>query len=399
MKAKFQSDVWHLLKRNISKSQLLGYALANIVGLTVVLTGILFYQDSNHATTQEDKYFSSDYVVLSKKVTGIGFLPNNFSKEDIDKLKKQAWVKKIGVFSASRFAVYGAAELGGKIMGTYMFFESVPDEFYDVIPQDWEFNPDKPFVPVMLSKDYLALYNFVFAGPQGLPQVSEEVVGAIPVKLRITGENQIPEYYDAAVVGFSSRLNTIAVPQSFMDWANDRYAGDSLATDPSRLIVETDRLRASEMMEYLENEHIEIAGDKAEEGKLSDFLSVVSTVVTTNGFVISLLALFILLLSIFLLLQKSKDKLRNLMLLGYSPREVGRYYETVVLAANTFITLFSVAATLFFRTLWTGSLHDIGLGDAPLTFFILFVLAYLLAVTAINVAVIRYRLMQIWRNK
>ena len=33
-------------------------------------------------------------------------------------------------------------------------------------------------VPVIISKDYLALYNFGFAGSAGLPQMSEGVMGA-----------------------------------------------------------------------------------------------------------------------------------------------------------------------------------------------------------------------------
>ena len=37
--------VWRLLKRNISAGQLIGYAVANFVGLSIVLTAIQFYRD------------------------------------------------------------------------------------------------------------------------------------------------------------------------------------------------------------------------------------------------------------------------------------------------------------------------------------------------------------------
>ncbi len=398
MNFKYQKDVWSLLRRNISKGQLIGYAIANVVGLSVILIGILFYCDSQNNNSQKDKFFSNDYIVLSKKVEGIGFTPISFSEEDIENLSKEKWVKKIGRFTASQFAVNGSVSMGGKRLSTYLFFESVPDEFFDIKPKDWHFSPEEKFVPVILSKDYLTLYNFGFAIPQGLPQVSEEIIGAIPITLRLTGEEMETEVFDAAIVGFSSRLNTIAVPQSFMNWANEHYSKNDVPQNASRLIVEVDRLSANDMTQYLDKHEIEIAGDKEEAGKISSFLGIVSAVVTTNGVVICILAMFILVLSIFLLLQKSQEKLRNLMLLGYHPMYVARYYEVLVIAANIIITIISVSITFVSRTFWEDGLINIGLGEASLLPTIFFALIYLIGVTVLDIFVIRTRLLGIWRK-
>ena len=265
MKFIYQSDVWSLLRQNISKGQITGYAIANIVGLSVILIGILFYCDSQQDNSQEDQFFTSDYIVLSKKVEGIGFSPISFSEEEIKELSREKWVKKIGRFSSSQFAVNGSINMGGKSLSSYLFFESVPDEFFDVKPRDWTFSPQDRFVPIILCKDYLTLYNFGFAVPQGLPQISEEIVGAVPITLRLTGENMVSEYFEAAIVGFSSRLNTIAVPQSFMDWANKRYSNSNNIPNASRLIVQVDRLSSSQMYDYLDKHDIELAGDKIAE--------------------------------------------------------------------------------------------------------------------------------------
>lgn len=67
MKFSYQPDVWSLLRQNISKGQIIGYALANIVGLSVILIGILFFCDSQNDNSSKDQYFSDDYVVLSKR--------------------------------------------------------------------------------------------------------------------------------------------------------------------------------------------------------------------------------------------------------------------------------------------------------------------------------------------
>lgn len=397
MKHNFRYEVWCLLRRNISLGQLLGYALANVIGLSVILIGIIFFGDSQHSNSDDDNFFSEDYVVLSKKVDGIGFRPVAFSEDDIERLARQPWVQKVGRFTASRFAVNGSVSMGGRGLSTYLFFESVPDDFFDVTPREWSFNPEEKFIPVILSKDYLTLYNFGFAIPQGLPQISEEVIGAVPIVMRITGADNRTDVYDAAVVGFSSRLNTIAVPQDFMDWANARY-NPGERRDASRLIVKIDRMVASGMDSYLKDEGIEIAGDKESAGNISEFLRVVSGVVASNGVVISLLALFILTLSIFLLLQKNKETIRKLMLQGFSPGEISRYYDAMVLIANTVITIMATTIAVCCRALWDGQLHAIGLGGASVLPMLWSAVAYLVLVTWFNMYVIRRQLAGIWKE-
>ena len=68
------SLVWKLLRRNISAGQLVGYALANLVGLTIVLTAIQFYRDISTALDDEDTFVTKDYIIISKKVSTLGGL-------------------------------------------------------------------------------------------------------------------------------------------------------------------------------------------------------------------------------------------------------------------------------------------------------------------------------------
>lgn len=394
-----QAGVWQLLRRNISVGQLLGYSAANAVGLIVVLVGLMFYLDSGSEARNQEQFFSKDYAVISKRVEGIDFNHVAFTEEEIADIESQAWAKRTGRFTASQFTVYGSVSLGGRNLGTYLFLESIPDEFFDIKPDEWGFDPEEGFIPVIINKDYVTLYNFGFAVPQRLPQLSEEIIGSIPLAVRLTGEGMRPEYFDAAVVGFSTRLNTIAVPQSFMDWANDHFYNGSEKLMPSRLIIETDALQADEMNSYLAKHGYERAGDNNDEGKISKFLGVVSGVVTVNGIVICLLAIFILLLSIFLLLQQSREKLSYLMLLGYSPKTIGKYYLRVVVVLNSAITIIAVCVTLIARGIWVKPLGEIGIGDASIAPIFIVALIYLLLINAINAHVIRKRMHNIWHNR
>ena len=380
-----------LLKRNLSKGQLLGYSVANLIGLTVILSGLQFYCDSRATSGGEDSLFSEDYIVISKRVKGVNLEPVAFTPSEIEELGSQPWVKDISHFSASKFPVDAVVSMGDRSMSSHLFMESVPDEFFDTKPINWEFDPSDKFVPIVLNKDYLALYNFGFALPQGLPQVSEEVIGSIPLKLRITAKDGSKEYFDASVVGFSSRLNTIAVPQEFMDWANARYAG-GVKSQPSRMIIKIDRLDSASVDSFMKSHGYEIAGDKEGVSRLSGLMAVVSAVVSGIGLLISLLALFILILSISLLLQKSHTMLRNLLLLGYSPRQVGRYYELLVLTINSVIAGLGVGGAFLCRMIWHGPLTALGLGHGNVLPMTGCAVVYLVVITLLNIVIIRRHL-------
>lgn len=391
--------VWRLLRRNISAGQLAGYALANLAGLAIVLTAMQFYRDVTSVWHDEDSFISKDYLIISKKVSGMGSLTGGnvtFSREEIADISAQPWARRVGDFTAAAFNVTASVQMGGAGMSTALFLESIPSEYFDVKPRGWNYDPQggDP-VPVIISKDYLTLYNFGFASSRGLPQVSEAMIGMVPLKLSLSG-NGMQEYVDARIVGFSSRLNTIAVPEEFMAWANGKFAEKELP-DPSRLIIEVNRPGDPEAAKYLSSHDYESAGDKVDNGRAAYFLSVVTTVVIAVGVIISLLAFFILLLSIYLLLQKNRDKLHELMQLGYTPKAVARYYCVIVIAVNVAVLVSSVIILAVATHLWSGPLESIGVNLAPLWPTILTGTVIVALITIGNIVAIRRNICSIFR--
>lgn len=379
--------VWRLLRKNISASQLIGYSLANLVGLSIILTALQFYRDVNSVWQREDSFINRDYMILSHEVTGLGTLvgnaKNTFSPEDIQQLEQQPWVRRVGSFTASAFNVAATVEMGGQGMSTALFFESIPSEFFDVMPQDWTFNPSDPFIPIIISKDYLSLYNFGFAASRGLPQLSEAMIGMIPLRVSISGNGR-QQWLPARIVGFSSRLNTIAVPEEFMTWANEHF-GES-AGDPSRVIVEVKNPGDPAIDSYLKSHSLERAGEN--NNRSSYFFTLFTVVVVAVGVVISALAFFILMLSIFLLMQKNKQKLHDLMQLGYSPHSVARRYWIIVASINFIIAAGAMALMLMGQHFWKEPLHAIGMDPVSPLMTILVGIIIISVITAINIVAI-----------
>lgn len=386
-----KSAVWHLLRRNISKAQLIGYSVANLIGLCIVLSAIQLYHDVSSVWDDEDSFISRDYLILSKQVGGLGSLLSGnsatFSKSDIEEISSQKWVRRVGEFTASNFGVGASVEVGGRGMNTAMFLEAIPDEFFDVKPREWRFTPgETQTVPIIISKEYLSLYNFGFAASRGLPQISESMIGMVPLKLSISGNGR-QMWLPAKIVGFSSRLNTIAVPQEFMSWANSNFS-DREQPDPSRLIVETNSPGDPAIEQYLREHHIEVAGDKVDNGRAAYFLTVITAIVVAVGAIISLLAFFILLLSIYLLLQKNRGKLRQLMTLGYTPGAVARNYYIIVCSINATVLAGAIIVMLVAKHAWSVPLENIGVSSGSPWVAIGVGVAIMALITAGNIAAI-----------
>lgn len=388
-----------LLNRNISRGQLAGYAVANLVGMAIVLTAIQFYLDVTHAWEDRDALMGSNYIVVSRQVSGLGGLlgdPASFSPGDISSIKAQPWAEAVGEFTAADFDVFASVDMGRGRMSTSLFLETIPDEFFDVRPPEWDYDPmSSDPVPIIIPKDYLALYNFGYASAHGLPQLSESMMGMLPLRLSLSGNGR-QDVVDARIVGFSSRLNTIAVPRSFITHANAIYSGTSPSA-PSRLIVKVTDKGDPAIGRYLSSHSLEMAGESGSAGHLNYFLSVLTSVVIAIGAVITLLSFFILMLSIYLLLQKNRVKIHDLMLLGYPPAQVAAGYGRIVICVNGVVLLLSVAVMFVAQWGWKAPLAEIGIRVSPPLFTILVAIAITLLLTALNLLSIRKRVLGSFR--
>ena len=387
--------VWKLLRQHISVSQLAGFFLANLCGMIIVLLGIQFYRDVLPVFTQGDSFIKKDFVILSKKVSTLGAIvgkSSTFSAGDIAEIEEQPFTKNVGRFLPSQFKVSAGMGMQGIRMSTDMFFESVPDEFVDVKLDKWKFDPSSDVVPIIIPRNYLNLYNFGFAQSRNLPQLSEGVMGMVNLDIRIMGNGQVKQL-KGNIVGFSNRLNTILVPETFINWANAAY-GTGEKVEPSRLIVEVNNPTDERIAKFFQQKGYETEGNSLDAGKASWFLKVVIGIVLSEGLLISVLSFYILILSIYLLLQKNSTKLENLLLIGYSPARVARPYQLLTIVLNLVVLALGIVAVMVVRSLYLDTVMnlypDAGSGSvlpAVVTGVIIFI-----GVSALNILIIRRKI-------
>lgn len=394
--------VWKLLRQHISWPQFVGFFFANLFGMTIVLLGYQLYCDILPIFTANDSFLKADYLVVSKKIgmaNALGQQHSGFSKDEIADLQAQPFVKGVGQFTSTAYKAEATMGVSGmKILNSELFFESVPDPFVDVSLDNWHYTPGDTLVPVILPRSYIAMYNFGFAQNHSLPKINEGLVGMIDLHIQVQGKGG-QGYFKGKVIGFSSKLNTILVPQSFMAWSNNHFSPDS-ELPPSRLILDVTNPADQRIGTYLEDHNYELEDNNLDAEKTTYFLKLMVTLVMGVGVVISALSFYVLLLSIYLLVQKNTTKLQNLLLIGYSPSRVALPYQMLTLVLNFAVLVASFSLLLIIRgyyidiveTLFpdlpsTGVAPTLGIG-----------LALFLFVTGINFAILWRKIISIWRH-
>ncbi|MCD8297780.1 MAG: ABC transporter permease [Prevotella sp.] len=395
--------VWKLLRRHISIPQFAGFALANLFGMLIVLLGYQFYRDVLPVFTSHDSFMKSDFLIVSKSIGTANSLTgrsNAFNAAEIDELASQDFVKKVGKFSPTEYKVSANMGINGTpVLNSELFFESVPDGFVDVSLNDWTYTEGSHDVPIILPRSYINMYNFGFAQSHSLPKISDGLVGMIDFNIFIHGNGHKDEF-KGRVIGFSNRLNTILVPQAFMDWANAFYAPES-NSDPTRLIVEVANPTDENIMKYFDQKGFEVDDDKLQSEKTTYFLRMLVSVVMVVGIIISILSFYILMLSIYLLVQKNTTKLENLLLIGYSPFRVALPYELLTLSLNALVLVIALVIISFIRNYYMGIIENLfpELADASMLPSILFGIVIFLLVSIVNQLAIYRKIMAIWNRK
>ena len=395
--------VWKLLRQHISVPQFAGFFFANLVGMLIILLGVQFYVDMQSIYNGEDSFMKDDYLIVNKQigvVTTITGQSNVFTKSEIKDLKKQKFVEKIGAFTPSAFDVSARFDIEGIAkFSTEMFFESVPDEFVDLKTDYWVYEEGDRMIPIILPRNYLDLYNFGFAQSRNIPKLSEGVLGAMKLKIFIRGLEQNDEY-EGRIVGFSNRLNTILVPERFMLWANEKYAKKKTA-EPTRLILQVNNPMDEHITSYLQENNYVTDESKLDASKTTFILRVVVGIVMAIGLIISVLAFYILMLSIYLLVEKNNTKLENLLILGYSPAKVSRPYQWLTVGLNLLVLVLALALLYVIRSIYLHQFQSFfPQMEIPTMWYAVAVgIVLFLVVSVFNIIAVKRKVLSIWNRK
>ena len=331
-------------------SQIIGYALTLLIGVTIILVTIQFHLDIKPLLHQQTNVFKSKSAVITKNISVFKTIDKEkiyFTNEEIIELKTQPFIKNISNFNSATFKInaYSKKTESVPVFYTDLFFESIPDEYLDVGTDEWKWNNSLDFIPIIIPENYLNLYNFGFAESQGLPVLSKNTITQIEFNIQISGNNKSKDY-KSKIVGFSNKVNSILVPEEFLFWANKEF-GRINENKISRILVEFNNPTDKTILEFFNENNYSINKDKLEFSKLVFFFKAALIFVFIIAIIIIVLSVSFVLLSLNLILQKNKELLLNLYNIGYSYKTISKFYQVIISS----ITIISIIIGLIISNL------------------------------------------------
>lgn len=329
-----------------------------------------------------------DFISISKTITNENMgKDNTFSNSDLSNLQKQPTITSVAPLISNKFRVRATA---GDIIpfSTDLFLESINDNFIDTVPANFTWQPGQMVVPIIFSSDFLEMYN-VFAPAQGLPQLSAKTISSVNIILECSGTYG-SQTFKGNIVALSDRINSLLVPKTFMNWSNWHFMQDT-SVHASRVYIKTKDANDPKLISYLDSQNYHLNKEKVKFGRIKSILQNIVSALGVFGILVIVLALMLFSFYLQLMIAKSKDNLRLLLTLGYSPSWLAKsvakswlpVYLSIIIAA---IILTEILHLLFMQLPFvkTGHLSYLLNWEVWLTAIILFALTIFINLKLVN---------------
>ena len=346
-----------LQRKTLIPSQMAAYTLSLLVGATIALLSLQLYADLKPLLNSQTDVFRAHTVTVSKTVTAVKTARKKgiyFTDKELQRLKQQEFVKEVAQFNNSTFNVSAAISFGGQQMSTDLFFESVPDGYVDIQSDDWRWDSTSNFLPIVIPEDYLNLYNFGFAESQSLPVVAPGLLSQVTFNVFVEGNGK-RKVYNSRIVGLSSKINSILVPEDFLLWANREFgAADDKGS--SRLLVEFSDASDERIAEYFKANGLNINKAELESSKMAFFFRLAMGFVMAIAVVIILLSMALIVMSMNLIVHRNREMFINLRNIGYSVGTMSRFYKVVTSLLTVGVIMLSAVIVVWIRSYYLARL-------------------------------------------
>lgn len=360
------------------------------IGVLLLLCSVQLYININQLMKERNpKKTNYDFISITKRITNDNMgQDHSFTLAEIEALKSQKFITNATPLIANKFIV---SATGGQTLpfSTDIFLEAIDNDFIDTIPPSFTWKEGDNLVPIIVSSDYLELYNTVFAPSRDLPQISESTVGALMVQLECTGIFGT-KIFKGNIVALSDRINSVIVPKNFLEWAN-RNIANLPSGNASRVYIKTADANNVDFLNYLQSKNYQVNKDKTRFGRVKQVLQAVVSGLGIFSILVILLAMMLFSFYLQLMIAKSKHNLQLLLTLGYSPQwlsnTVAKKWIPVYIAIIASALLTTALLQYFFQQSFLKGRDDL----SPIVHWIVIAIAVLLAILC---AAINHRLIK-----
>jgi hypothetical protein len=315
-----------MLFHKLDKSQLFIVTLGAVVGFLFLLTVVHYFGTIRNLAAGADS-LGANLVAAQKKVSKYAAFDSNnaaFSPEDLDLLKQHKAIQKVAPVVNNQFYVALAMrEEGLPYFSTDIFIQSVDDDLMDVTSEDWAWNENSEFVPLVMPRDFMLMLN-QFAASYKIPQVSEDIALTLNFTLELRGQGK-KQNFKARIVGFSNQMNSVLVPMSFMTYGNQIYAKE-IEVDPTLLVLQLDQKNYGDFENLMDELNLEIKENELLVVKIQGILYVVLSVLFIIALIIVVLCGMMIAQFSMLLVSESAYEVQTLLRIGYHSKQIALHF-------------------------------------------------------------------------
>lgn len=299
------------------------------IAVTLMLCSVMLWAGYKDLLTGEydNDSIGSAYLTISKEIPVDEKIteqkPQRFTVTEVRALNALPEVSDVGLFTAALFPVTVTLEGDGASFTTDLFVESVPERFIDNKPLDWQWESRNAEVPVIVSTEFLNLYNHGYAPNQGVPQITTGTIKSLEFSLTI-GSGINTETFKARVAGFSDRISSILVPENFIAYGNKFYS-DEQAVMPTRLIAEVTDPSANEFVSFIVARDYVVNKEQLRKNRMRTVVALAVKGIAALSCILLLFGCFAFYLYLANAFAKVGPNISLLLELGYSPRFLQRF--------------------------------------------------------------------------
>ena len=331
------------------------------IGVLLLLCSIQMYINTQRLLGKDNiRKEGYDFISITKTVTNetMGQPEKNlFQPAEVEEIRSKPFVEDVAPLVSNQFR---AQLSGGDILPfrTDFLLESVENKFIDTVPPNFTWQEGQRNVPIIISSDFLEIYN-VFAPAQGLPQVSSETASNIPAQISVAG-NDATAVFNAHIVAFSDRINSVLVPKAFLDWANQKY-GEQEATGFTGLYIKMPDANNTDFLSFIDSKNYKVNKDRIKFGRTKQTLQGIFSGLGIFGLLVVIMALMLFSFYLQLVIARSRDSLQLLLMLGYSPDWLGKNVSRQFIPVYILVVLSALGITQLMQWLF----HHYVMYDRP----------------------------------
>jgi hypothetical protein len=334
-----------VLFQNQDKTQLFIAVLGSVIGMIFLISSIHYLIRVNEFGKGEE-ILGPNTMIIQKKVSNSSSLKitkNDFSNEEIERFKNESFVADAQAVICNNFNVLLLTDdpLVPKFSSD-VFLQTVNAKFLDVPSKNWTWKEGDTIVPIVMPRDFLVMLN-TFMSASGIPQVSEDLAKDINFKLRISNETK-KDFITARIVGFTNEIPSLLVPESFMNYANQKYATIK-ENKITNVMISSKEGEFGEMEKFLEERGLESRKSQVVIGKLKSIVSTLFVVLLVISVVTVVVSGLVLIQYMQLLIANNQYQIRTLLRLGYIPNKIVLLFTSYLAVTFGFVSL--IAFVLF----------------------------------------------------